>query len=118
MKRIAIEEHFFSGELLNYLRSRKDYPRLETIEGENHKKIERVVISPSRSEVLLSGHMSSMLDIGSGRLADMDRDGIDMQVLMLGGPSVEAFDIATVKIREEDRRLLKNNRRCCVKFLF
>jgi len=39
MKRIAIEEHFSTDALMNYLRTKKDYPRLEFVEDEKVTKL-------------------------------------------------------------------------------
>ncbi|MBO9602791.1 MAG: amidohydrolase [Novosphingobium sp.] len=36
-----------------------------------------------------------LLDLGEGRIAAMDADGIDMQLLLLSSPGVQAFDAAT-----------------------
>jgi len=39
--------------------------------------------------------MSKMLDLGAGRILDMDSVGIDKQVLMVTAPGVQVFDAAT-----------------------
>ncbi len=94
MKKIAIEEHFFTEEYLSYLRSRKDYPRLETVEDEKHHKIERLWSTPDRYRLRDPDEMGRLLDLGEGRLREMDEAGIDMQVLSLTAPGVEPFDAA------------------------
>lgn len=50
MKKIAIEEHFWTEEIVSHFRSKKDYPRLETAEDENHNKIERIWETPKRKK--------------------------------------------------------------------
>ena len=71
MKKIAIEEHFWTEEYQNYLRSRRDYPRIETVEDENHNKVERLCISPFITQVSNPHLNSKLLDMGPGRLAEM-----------------------------------------------
>ena len=91
MKRIAIEEHFFTEEYLTYLRSRKDYPRLETIKVEN-REMEWLRLAPGCSLPSVPQLQSGLLEVGEGRLKIMDEVGIDMQVLSLSFPGVEALD--------------------------
>jgi len=70
MKRIAIEEHFFTEEYLKYLRSRKDYPRLET------SKSRTVRWSGCGWPVVLCPQCSlteRLLDVGEGRLKSWTR---------------------------------------------
>ncbi len=96
MRRISIEEHFFTEEYLEYLYSRKDCPRYETAEDEKQRKITRIwetasfppsVVGPDRLN-----RSAKLVDLGEGRLKDMDEAGIDMAVLSLGNPGVDAFD--------------------------
>ena len=74
MKKIAIEEHFSTEEYLSYLRLRKDYTRREIVEDEKYHSI-----------------VTMLLDLGEGRLSDMNESGIDMQVLSLS-IGVQQFD--------------------------
>jgi 5-carboxyvanillate decarboxylase len=91
MKRIAIEEHFFTQEYLTYLRSRRDYPRLETMKVEN-REMEWLRLAPGCSLPSVGHLQSGLLEVGEGRLKIMDEVGIDMQVLSLSFPGVEALD--------------------------
>lgn len=95
MKKIGMEEHFFTSEHLDYLRSRTDYPRLESAEDENGKPADRLLRMPGSSQLIPRELMERLLDLGPGRLAAMDRAGIAMQVLSMAGPGVEEFDAAT-----------------------
>jgi 5-carboxyvanillate decarboxylase len=88
VKKIAIEEHFFTESLVDHLRSRKEWPRWETIEGE---KLERVYWSPSHYMPSSPELKSLLLDLGERRLKVMDEAGIDMQVLSLSAPGVESL---------------------------
>jgi len=91
MKNITIEEHFFTDEYIEYLRSREEPPKRRVIEAANHNKIERSWDSAYFRDRPLTVTMRH-LDTGEGRLVEMDRAGIDMQVLSLGSPGVEVFD--------------------------
>jgi 2,3-dihydroxybenzoate decarboxylase len=75
------------------LRARKEVPRLETIENERYQKIEQLAYGPG----LILPHADTLdylLDLGEGRLREVDAIGIDMQVLTLSNPGPESFDTA------------------------
>src|SRR4030067_3213197 len=91
MKRIAIEEHFFTQVYLAYLRSRKDYPRLESVKIKD-REMEWLRLAPDCSLPSTRHFQSGLLEVGEGRLKIMDEVGIDMQVLSLSFPGVEALD--------------------------
>lgn len=77
-RRIACEEGFLSpGVLAQNARSSTAELQLITADG---------------PAAFLAG---PLLDLGPGRLAGMDRDGIDMQLLLLSSPGVQAFDAPT-----------------------
>lgn len=94
MKRIAVEEHFLTEDYLDYLRSRKEYPKLEIVEDESHRKFERVCHSPVKVGVRYHDVTTRLADLGEGRLSEMDDAGIHMQVLSLNLPSVELLDVS------------------------
>jgi hypothetical protein len=80
MRRIGIEEHCYVQYYVDYLRSRKDYPKWEMVEDEKtHRKVEKRWTSPDEftiradPEASDSGHLDLKL-----RLAEMDKAGIDM----------------------------------------
>jgi len=90
MRKIAVEEHFYTKTYLDYLCSRKDPPRREVVEDESHNKIERAWDSYyCRNRPVTSS--LKLLEMGEKRLNDMDKAGIDMQVLSLSNPGVELF---------------------------
>jgi predicted TIM-barrel fold metal-dependent hydrolase len=94
VKRITIEEHFTTEDNLHYLRLILDgkYPVAEVVQQK--KNIERDV--PYLSSALVqSGILTRLLDVGEGRLREMDEAGIDMQVLNLASPGVQVFDAPT-----------------------
>ncbi len=94
MRKIAVEEHFMTEEYLEYLRSRKECPRREFAEDEKHRKVERIIFTPSCYYTLLDPDkgVKRLVDMGGVRLEEMDRSGINMQLLSLCAPGVEAFD--------------------------
>src|SRR5450759_4625395 len=95
MKRIAIEEHFLTESYLDFLRSRKGYPRVE-VDAEKQDGSLRLYRTSERknSTVWSPAQLKGMLDLGAGRLREMDEAGVDMQVLSLNNPGVEVFDPA------------------------
>lgn len=93
MKKIAVEEHFLTESYVNYLFSRKEFPKRDIIE-KNGKKFVRSWWSLSDYRLVEPGGPSKITDLGEGRIKEMDEAGIDMQVLSLGFPGVEMFDAA------------------------
>ena len=93
MKKIAIEEHFYTESYLNYLQSRKDPPRLESIEDEDNQKIWRLWSADDEYTIWLPKAVSKLSDLGEIRLKEMDESGIDMQVISFI-PGIDAFDAA------------------------
>jgi len=93
MKKITIEEHFTTEEHLDYLESiiGKRYPVPEVIQEEKFIHYEVPFLSPYRREPAVS----RLLDMGEGRLRDMDEENIDMQILSLVSPGVQVFDAST-----------------------
>ena len=86
MRKIAVEEHFLTQELINHLSSRKEWPRWEIVKGE---KSERVYWAPSFHMPMPPVLKRGLLDLEDIRLKDMDESGIDMQVLSLSLPGIE-----------------------------
>jgi predicted TIM-barrel fold metal-dependent hydrolase len=92
MRRIAVEEHFYTEAFLEYLRSRKEPPRREIIEDAHHNKVERAWDSLYYRDRPLSSS-DKLLEMGQKRIDDLDRDGIDVQLLTLSNPGVELFGV-------------------------
>jgi len=90
MKIIDFEAHFFTEEFLNYLRSRNSPPNL-TIRDLDGKKEECMYFTPDLW-VPRSKNLKATLDLGEGRITEMDQAGITMQVLTLAGPGCELFE--------------------------
>ena len=80
MKRIAVEEHIWIEDLKSYLETRRDYPNTAVIESAN-KKAENNVTLPYSASSTPPEMMTKLIDVEDIRLKDMDKYGIDMQVL-------------------------------------
>ncbi len=86
-KRIATEEAFCPPEMFDIYRkilaeNRLDDPGFNTMWG-------FYLSSPSARTTFIRDHMS---DVGAKRLAHMDESGIDMQILSLTAPGVQAMN--------------------------
>jgi 5-carboxyvanillate decarboxylase len=93
MKKIAVEEHFLTDEFIEYLHTRKEFPRRDIIE-EKGKKLIRDWWSPTQYRLIDPDlpHKNMITDLGEVRLKVMDEAGIDMQVLSFSMPGLEVFD--------------------------
>lgn len=90
MRIIDVEAHFFTEEYVEFLRARKEPPRLQTVEVEGQKE-EGLWFEPgffaSRQRTL-----PLLLDLDKARLAEMDGAGATIQALSLAGPGCELFE--------------------------
>jgi len=89
MKKIDFETHFITQEYMEFMNRHKGYPRY----GEDPKtRRRRLLYMPGVGEPLGDPMIEKLLDLGDGRLRNMDHAGIDAQVLSLTSPGVEQFD--------------------------
>ncbi len=93
MNLIDLEAHFFTHEYVEYLRARKEAPRLETVRDEQKGRFDRLWFGDDLW-VSRQSTLGPLLEVGEGRIRDMDAAGISMQVLSLGGPGCELFDVS------------------------
>ncbi len=107
MKRIAVEEHFFTRNYIDWMNAKAEISQI-SVAGPGKKgkteKYENVVARPGETE--------ECLDVGEGRLKAMDEVGIDMQVLSFSSPGVEGMDNAddaTEMARKTNDELAANN---------
>jgi predicted TIM-barrel fold metal-dependent hydrolase len=99
VRKIAFEEHFTTREQANFIRSiiEKTYPVKKVNEDEEYMNIEiRWAPTSDQASTLVgsSTALNKLLDVGAGRISDMDENGIDMQVLTLVSPGVQMLDSA------------------------
>jgi predicted TIM-barrel fold metal-dependent hydrolase len=82
MKIIATEEHFVTWNYVNYLRSRKEYPKLENFQNEKGETFWRLWFSSQESRPWYnSNNLDKLCDLGEIRLKDMDEAGVQTQIL-------------------------------------
>jgi len=88
IRRIAVEEAFVTQEIAD------EWDKVLTskfIEPGFLKMGESILAKNEGTKVI----HSKLLDLGAGRIAQMDADGIDLAVLSLISPGVQAFDAVT-----------------------
>lgn len=89
MKKIAVEEHFHTGEYVKYLFSRKEWPRREPVDEGNNSLVKDWW--SEKAFRLLPPGTGKIGNLGEERIREMDEAGIDVQVLSLSFPGVEMF---------------------------
>jgi 5-carboxyvanillate decarboxylase len=87
MKIIDTEAHFYTRKYQDYLLSRQEIPREEVYKGYVRLWYAENTWEPHGLEI-----EDSLLDMAEGRLRNMDRAGVDIQVLSLSTPGCEQFD--------------------------
>lgn len=104
MKIIDLETHFFTTEYSQYLRSRSKPPK-ETVEADGFTMWYTDVLNSPRGHEM----ENKLLDLGEDRLKAMDESGVDIHVLSLSPPGVQAFEApeGTVWARKVNDELSK-----------
>ena len=98
MRRIAVEEAFITPEILA---AWKECLKRDDVEP-GFAKMAGALLSPAGRPLF-----EKMLDIGAGRIAHMDKVGVDMQVLSLTSPGVQVLDAATaIRLAAQSNELL------------
>ena len=111
MKRIDLEAHFFAKGYEEYMLKRKSFPKMEYYEERNQKFIRWLFYPALGAKNPISIH-HKLLDVGEGRLREMDEAGIDVQVLSLPALGCEQLDakeatIITKGINDELSTVIK-----------
>jgi len=92
MKKIDFEAHFVTEEWVTMMFENKGYPRYDRDKKTNRF---RVLWDDDGVEPIGDVLLNKLLDLGEGRLREMDAVGVDVQLLTLTTPGVELFDAAT-----------------------
>lgn len=88
MKKIDFETHFITQEWYDTLASNPGYPRFERSPEGNL----RLCYHPDAREPFSEVLIGRLLDVGEGRIAQMDANGIDVAIISLTAPGVEQLD--------------------------
>jgi predicted TIM-barrel fold metal-dependent hydrolase len=91
MKKLDFEAHFYTQEYVDTLYHQKGYPRFGLDEETRGR---RLWYNPAVGQPFADFLLEALLDVGKGRLARMDKCGIDTQILSLSAPGVEQLDPA------------------------
>ena len=92
MKKIDFEAHFYCQHYLDLMHARKDFPRLTPKTATEVRKLWYFndVGQPFTDDLL-----NHLMEFGEGRLAQMDKYGIDVQILSLSAPGIEQIEPST-----------------------
>jgi predicted TIM-barrel fold metal-dependent hydrolase len=91
MKRLDFDAHFYNQEYVDTLYQQKGYPRFGIDEV---TKGRRLWYNAAVGQPFADALLNVLLDLGEGRLAKMDKCGIDVQILSLSAPGAEQLDPA------------------------
>jgi predicted TIM-barrel fold metal-dependent hydrolase len=91
MKKIDLEAHFNTQELIDALFGSKSYPRYEHDPGTQNL---RLWYTADTGEPMAERLLNKLLDLEDVRLKNMDAAGIDVQCLSMGTPGVERLEPA------------------------
>ena len=109
IKKICVEEHFSTTDHLEKMLSiyDKSYPVSEVIEQEKYILSDAPFLSSMSSSAGTREMINNLCDIGKGRIDDMDKYGIDTQLVSLVSPGVQVFEASegTRLAREYNNRL-------------
>ncbi len=98
LRKICVEEHFSTTDHLNYLISilQKKYPVPEVVQEEAESLAAVMPMLPAfLNPPLFDMIGKKLLDLDKVRLEDMDKHGIDTQVISIFSPGVQVFETST-----------------------
>lgn len=101
MQSIDFEAHFYTKALLNYLKTRKQFPLL--VEGSEPKSYS-LRFTDTIALFQTQAFLDTLCDLGDNRIQAMDEAGLGVQVLSFSSPGIDEFypdvDRATTFARE------------------
>jgi 2,3-dihydroxybenzoate decarboxylase len=97
IRKICVEEHFSTTDHLNKLLSiyQKTYPVAEVVQDEKYMLADAPFLTAMSANEGTRRMITQLCDLDKGRIGDMDKCNIDMQVLSLVCPGVQVFETAT-----------------------
>ena len=116
IKRIDFEAHFYSKSYIDAMYKNKNYPRFE---DNLQTKGRMLCYNPEIAQPFADALMDRLLDLGEKRIQEMDRCGVDVQILSLSAPGIEQFDtkIGTELARRANNELYEVTKRYPDRFM-
>ena len=90
MKKIDFEAHFLTSEFVAALYANKGYPRFA-----DEKEGRRLWHNSGIVQPFADGLLVPLMDLGEKRIREMDRCGVEVQLVSLAAPGVEGLDPVT-----------------------
>jgi 5-carboxyvanillate decarboxylase len=109
IRKICVEEHFSTTDHLNKLLSiyQKTYPAPEVMQEERYILADAPFLASMSTNAVTGKVISQLCDLEKGRIEEMDKCGMDLQVLSLVSPGVQVFETTTASTlaKEYNNRL-------------
>ena len=92
MKTIDFEAHFYSQSYLDIMYARQTCPRFQQ---KTETEVRKLWYFNDVGQPFAGTLLEHLMDLGEGRLAQMDKYGIDIQILSLSAPGIEQLEPQT-----------------------